>query len=96
MRENLSSGVGEQQRRRPACASAQSDQCLSIHFLESTICDLATGEISIFLLVSAAEETGLKLAFVGIPKDRFCRVKAHMLTSIGLSILKQWNLGDSN
>ena len=25
---NLSSGVGKQQRRRPACASAQSDQCL--------------------------------------------------------------------
>ena len=27
-RENLSSGVCEQQRRRPACASAQSDQRL--------------------------------------------------------------------
>ena len=27
-RENLSSGEGEQQRRRPACASAQSDQRL--------------------------------------------------------------------
>ena len=26
--ENLSSGVCEQHRRRPACASAQSDQCL--------------------------------------------------------------------
>ena len=27
-RENLSSGVCEQQRRRPACASAKTDQCL--------------------------------------------------------------------
>ena len=27
-RENLSSGVGEQQRRRPDCADAQSDQRL--------------------------------------------------------------------
>ena len=27
-RENLSSGVCEQHRRRPACASTQSDQCL--------------------------------------------------------------------
>ena len=26
--ENLSLGVWEQQRRGPACASAQSDQCL--------------------------------------------------------------------
>ena len=28
MRENLSSGVCQQQRRRPACASAQTDQRL--------------------------------------------------------------------
>ena len=33
-----------------------------IHFLESTICKLATGELSIFKLVSVAEKTGLKLA----------------------------------
>ena len=32
-RENLYSGVGEQQRRKPACASAQSDQriCYSLN-----------------------------------------------------------------
>ena len=33
-----------------------------IRFLVSIICKLAIGEISIFLLVSVAEETGLKLA----------------------------------
>ena len=33
-----------------------------IRFLESSICKLATGEISIHLLVSVAEEPGLKLA----------------------------------
>ena len=33
-----------------------------IHFLESSICKLATGEISTFLPVTVAEETGLKLA----------------------------------
>ena len=43
-RENLSSVVHEQQRRRPACASAQSD----IRFMENSICELVTGEISIF------------------------------------------------
>ena len=59
-RETLSSGVCEQHRRRPACASAQSDQRLFIRSLESIICKLAAGEISIFKLVSIAEETGLK------------------------------------
>ena len=57
---NPSSGGLQPHRRRPACTSAQSDQCLSIHFLESIICKLAAGEISIFKLVSIAEETGLK------------------------------------
>ena len=59
-RETLSSGVCKQHRRRPACASAQSDQRLFFCFLESIICKLAAGEISIFKLVSLAEETGLK------------------------------------
>ena len=59
-RETLSLGVCEQHRRRPACASAQSDQRLFFCFLESIICKLAAGEISIFKLVSLAEETGLK------------------------------------
>ena len=35
-----------------------------IHFLESTIFNLAEGKISIFKLVSVAEETGLKLALM--------------------------------
>ena len=59
-RETLSSGVCEQHRRRPACASVQSDQRLFFCFLESIICKLAAGEISIYKLVSLAEETGLK------------------------------------
>ena len=42
-----------------------------IGFLESTICKLAAGEISIFYLVSAAEETGLKLALSETPKTGF-------------------------
>ena len=43
--ENLADfGVGEQQRRRPACA----DQHLCYSFLESFISTLATGKISFF------------------------------------------------
>ena len=45
-RENLSSGVCEQHRCRPACASAQFDQRLRIRFLESITPKLATSEIS--------------------------------------------------
>ena len=69
-RENLSLGVCEQQRRRPACASAQTDQLLCYLFLGSTISILATSEISIFELVSVAEETCLSLAFSETPKTR--------------------------
>ena len=39
-----------------------------IRFLESIICKLAPSEISIFKLVSVAEETGLKLALLETPR----------------------------
>ena len=42
-----------------------------IRFLKRSICTLATGEISIFWLVSVAEETGLKLALTETPKTGF-------------------------
>ena len=42
-----------------------------IQFLESTICKLTTGEISIFQLVYVAEDTGLKLALSDTPKTGF-------------------------
>ena len=62
--ENLSSGVCEQQRRRPACASAQSDQRLRYSLFEKKriISKLATSEISLSWLASVAEETALSLA----------------------------------
>ena len=46
-----------------------------IRFLESIICNLTTGEISIFKLVSLAEETGLKLAFLETPKTGFLETR---------------------
>ena len=42
-----------------------------VRFLESIICKLATGEISIFRLVSVAEEISLKLALSETPKTGF-------------------------
>ena len=42
-----------------------------IHYLESIICKLAIGKISIIQLVSVAEETGLKLASTETPKTGF-------------------------
>ena len=42
-----------------------------IRYLESKICKLATGEISIFQLVSVAWETGLNLALSEIVKTGF-------------------------
>ena len=46
-----------------------------VHFLESTICKLATGKISFFLLVSVTEETGLKLNFSEAPKTGFLKLR---------------------
>ena len=42
-----------------------------IRFLDSTILNLATGEISIFKLLLVVEETGLKLALAVTPKTGF-------------------------
>ena len=64
-------GVCEKHRRRPACASAQTDQRLCYSLFRSIICKLAAGEMPIFLLVSVAEETGLKLTLSDIPKTGF-------------------------
>ena len=50
-----------------------------IRFLKSIICNLVTDEISIFLLVSVAEETGMKLSFFRNPEDKFSRDEAHIM-----------------
>ena len=82
-RENLSSEVCEQQRRRPACASAQPDQCpFYSRFGKYHI------YTSIFLLVSVAKETGLSLAFNGNPKDAMRPIyRAGLLFSCKISHL---------
>ena len=70
-RQNLSSGFAnnpgaDQPAYPPSLISA-----FVFHFLESTIFNLATGEISFFQLVSVAEETVLKLALTETPKTGF-------------------------
>ena len=51
-----------------------------IRFLENVISKLAkdTSEISIFYLVSVADETGIESRFVENSEDRFCHIEAHM------------------
>ena len=78
MRENLSSENCEQHRRRPSCASAQSDQRLVICVLENTISQLATCEISVVHLVSVAEETGFSLALSETPKTGFVATRPNI------------------
>ena len=78
-RENLSSGVCEQHRRRPACASAQSDQRL---------CYSLFGKYHMFtyyrwnfnILASLCSwGDWFETRFVGNPENRFCRVEAHII-----------------
>ena len=80
-RENLSLGVANNKGPDQPAHPRRLISTLVIPILESLISKLATCEISIFLLVSVAGETGLILALiVGNPEDRFCRVKAHMVS----------------
>ena len=62
--------ICEQQRRRSAFASAQSDQRLCFRCLNS-ISLLALAEISSLYLVSVAEQAGLSLTWLETPKTGF-------------------------
>ena len=56
---NLSSGVCEQPRCRPACASAQSNQCICQSLL--IISNLVREKFQSFKLISVAKRGGLNL-----------------------------------
>ena len=77
-RENLSSGFCEQHRRRPACPSATSDQCLCFSLFGEHSSKACSIQNSIFLASLCSLEDCFESRFVGNPKDRFCRDKAHM------------------
>ena len=70
-RENLSSGDWEHHKRRRACASAQTDQCLCFLRCGKYISKLNTSEPLIFQLVSVAEQAGLDFALSETPKTGF-------------------------
>ena len=66
--------ICEQQRRRSACASAQSDRrlCCSLpRYLDSIIPLVSISEISSRKLASVAEQRGLSLTWSKTPKTGF-------------------------
>ena len=68
-----------------------------IRFLERTICKPAIGEISICLLVSVAEETGLKLALLETPKTGFLATRPILYSPLRTeeqALLFIWSLAD--
>ena len=75
-RENLSSGVCEQHRRRPACASAQSDQrlCYSLFWKYHITACYRINFNSLASLCSWGDWFETRL--VGNPEDRFSRDEA--------------------
>ena len=71
--------ICEQQRRRSACTSAQSDQHLCCSLVSNISLDSIV-EISRLYLASVAVQAGLCLAWSETPKDTFCRVVAQMFS----------------
>ena len=59
----------------PRCKKTRLIRAFVICFFESILSKLATGEISIFLLASVAEEIGLKLALSETPKTGFVTMR---------------------
>ena len=79
-RENLSSMVCKQQRHRPACPSAQSDQRLWVFcILESIISKSATSTNFNFLASPCNWGDWFEAPLVVNPKDRSCRDEAHII-----------------
>ena len=62
------------------------DQPAHPSILERTVCKRPTSKISNFLLVSVAEDNGLKLALSETPNHRFCRIEAHMKAVFSQSV----------
>ena len=82
-------GVCEQHRRRPACASAQSDHRLC--YLHSGKYHIQTCYKRNFNFVASLCSLGdwFESHFVGNPEDRFCRNKAHFMLSDQLILISQ-------
>ena len=80
-RENLSSVVCEQHRRRPACASAQSDQrlCYSL-FIKYYMYTCCRWNFN-FLASLCSWGDWFETRFGGHPENRFSRDEAHIIAT---------------
>ena len=74
--ENLSYAICKRQRRRSACASAQSDQRLCFRCRDSIMPIRAKSKIPRLYLVFVTEQAGLRLTSSNNPESRFSRVVA--------------------
>ena len=77
--ENLSSVVCEKQRRRPACATAQSDQHLCYLLSGGHNSQACSMRNSTFLARLCSLGDCFESGFVGNPENSFCRDETHML-----------------
>ena len=76
----------EQQRRRSACASAQSDQHLCFRCLDSIIPLVSISEISSLYLASVAAQAGLSLPWSQAPKTGFL-VMRHIFQHVSTAMI---------
>ena len=72
--------ICEQQRRRSACASAQSDQRPCLRCLDSIIHVVSISEISSLYLASVTAQAGLSLPWSQIPKTGFLVTRLILVT----------------
>ena len=82
MQENLSSVVCEQQRRRPACISAQTDQSLCYSLFGKYHIYPCYRRNFNFLASLCSWYDWFESRFVGNPEDRFCHVEAHFIAIV--------------
>ena len=89
-RENLSSVVCEQQRRRPTCASAQTDQRLCYSLFGKY--HISTCYRQIFNLLASLIKLDrlVWIHFVGNPEDRFSCAKAHFKSDNLVPVISDW------
>ena len=90
-RENLSSGVCGQHRRRPACASAQSDQRLRYSRFVKYHTKACYKRNFIFLASLCSWAGWFESLFVGNPEDRFSRDEAQTYSKSGSPSVHQRN-----
>ena len=75
MQENLSSVLAKNKGTDQPAHSCSLISTFVIRLLESIVSRLAASEISIFLLISEAEGTGLSLALLETPKTGFVTLR---------------------